>query len=170
MEIEIAKTTVGDIPAIFKLYDEAIAFQKEVGNNHWLGFEIALIEKEISEERHFKVVGDDEVISTFCITLNDPLIWKDSDLVRAVYIHRIATSKNARGNNVLKHIIAYTIDYAKEQELQYIRMDTGAGNDRLIGYYIKNGFTFIGDTKVNYTPDLPAHYKDGSFALLQMSV
>ena len=170
MEIEIAKTTEGDIPAIFKLYDEAIAYQKEVGNNHWLGFETALIEKEISEERHFKVIGDKKVISTFCTTLSDALIWKDSDLVRAVYIHRIATSKNARGNNVLKHIIDYAINYAREKQLQYIRMDTGSGNDRLIGYYIKNGFTFMGDTKVNYTPDLPVHYKDGLFALLQMPV
>jgi ribosomal protein S18 acetylase RimI-like enzyme len=170
MEVKIEKTTAQDIQDIFKLYDEAIAYQKEVGNNHWLGFETAMIEKEIVEDRHFKVISDKKIISTFCTTISDPLIWKDSDLVQAVYIHRIATSKNARGNNVLKNIISYAIDYAKDQGLQYIRMDTGSGNDRLIGYYIKNGFTFMGDIKVNYTPDLPAHYKDGSFALLQMSV
>ncbi len=170
MEIEIVETAVEDIPAILKLYDEAIAYQKEVGNNHWLGFETALIEKEISENRHFKVLGDKEIISTFCITLSDPLIWKDSHIIPAIYLHRIATSQTARGNNVLKHIVEWAKSYAEEHELRYVRMDTGSGNDRLIGYYTKSGFTFIGDTTVNYTPDLPAHYKNGSFALLQMAV
>jgi hypothetical protein len=73
-----------------------------------------------------------------------------------------------RGNNVLGYIIAWARHYSVDKDLDRIRIDTGSGNDRLINYYIRNGFTYIGDTGVDYTPDLPLHYKNGRFALLEM--
>ena len=168
MQIAIQPTRQQDIPVIFGLYDDAIAYQKQVGNNHWLGFEEELISKEISENRHFKILGDDEIVATFCVTFSDLAIWKDSDATPAIYIHRIATSQKARGQNLLKYIIDWAKGFAKDNNLQYVRMDTGGGNTRLIDYYLKSGFTLLGETKVDYTPDMPAHYKDGLFALLQM--
>lgn len=170
MHIQIQSTRHNDSETIFALYDDAIAYQKTVGNNHWLGFEPELIAKEIDEDRHFKIVADGEIVATFCITLSDPLIWKDSDSIAAVYIHRIATSQLFRGHNLLKHIIDWAREFAKTNNLSHIRMDTGGGNDRLINYYVKSGFTLMGTKGIDYTPDLPAHYKDGTFALLQMSV
>jgi ribosomal protein S18 acetylase RimI-like enzyme len=170
MQIEIQHTRQEDSAIIFSLYDDAIAYQKKVGNNHWLGFEPELIAREIAEQRHFKILADGQIVATFCITLSDPLIWKDSADTRAVYIHRIATSQKSRGNNLLKHLIDWAKEFAKANELSYIRLDTGSGNDRLINYYVMSGFTFLGDTRVNYTPELPAHYENGSFALFQMLV
>jgi ribosomal protein S18 acetylase RimI-like enzyme len=170
MQIEVQHTRQEDSEIIFSLYNDAIAYQKEVGNNHWLGFEPELIAREINEQRHFKILADGQIVATFCITVSDPLIWKDSDDTRAVYIHRIATSQTSRGNNLLKHLIGWAKEFAKVNDLSYIRLDTGSGNDRLINYYVKSGFTFLGNTSVNYTPDLPAHYENGSFALFQMLV
>jgi len=170
MQIQVQNTNPTDTETIFSLYDDAISYQKEVGNNHWLGFEPALIAKEIEEQRHYKVVADGKIVATFCITLSDPSIWKDSDTVRAVYIHRIATSRSFRGHNLLKHIIDWAREFAKTNNLSYIRMDTGGGNARLINYYVDSGFAHIGNTGIDYTPDMPAHYKDGVFALLEMAV
>lgn len=171
MDIRIQKTLHNDTEAIFALYEDAIAYQKKVGNNYWLGFERALIATEINEDRHYKIITEGEIVATFCITLNDPVIWEDSDRIRAVYIHRIATSQSFRGNNLLRFIITWAREYAKAQHLSYIRMDTGAGNDRLINYYVNNGFILLGNTAIsNYTPELPAHYMGGTFALLQMPV
>ncbi len=76
---------------------------------------------------------------------------------RAVYIHRIATRQTFHGHNLLKYLLVWAKDFAKTNGLSYIRMDTGSGNDRLINYYVMNGFTFLGNTSVHYTPDLPAH-------------
>ncbi len=170
MHIEIQQTRQEDSEIIFSLYEDAIAYQKKVGNNHWLGFESELITREITEQRHFKILADGQIVCTFCITLSDPLIWKDSDETRAVYIHRIATRQTFRGHNLLKYLLVWAKDFAKTNGLSYIRMDTGSGNDRLINYYVMNGFTFLGNTTVHYTPDLPAHYENGSFALFQMPV
>ncbi|MEB0260976.1 HopJ type III effector protein [Mucilaginibacter sp. 5C4] len=170
MQIEIKHTQQNDSETIFALYDDAIVYQKKVGNNHWLGFEPALIAKEIDENRHFKILADGEIVATFCITLSDPLIWKDSATTPAIYIHRIANSQSFRGHNLLKHIIDWAREFAGANHLLYIRIDTGSGNDRLINYYVNSGFTLIGNTSINYTPDLPAHYKGGIFTLLQMPV
>jgi len=171
MLIQIQNTSTEDIPAIFSLYDEAIQYQKQVGNNYWLGFEMALIEKEINENRHFKVLLNGRIGSTFIITLHDKLIWKTSQDCEAVYIHRIATAHSCRGNDLLKNIIEWAKAYAKQHCLSFIRMDTGSGNERLINYYSRCGFTIIDtNTKVDYTPDLPAHYENGVFTLLEMAV
>jgi GNAT superfamily N-acetyltransferase len=170
MEIKIANTQAQDIETIFALYDDAIAYQKKVGNNHWLGFERAKVAKEIAEYTHYKILSEGKIVATFCITRTDPVIWQDSDDKLAIYIHRIATSASFRGNNLLKHIVNWARDFAKTNHFSFIRMDTGDGNERLINYYIQNGFTLIRSTTINFTPELPAHYSGGTFALLEMSV
>jgi len=171
MLIQIQNTAHKDIPAIFALYDEAIHYQKEVGNNYWLGFETALIEKEINENRHFKIVLDEKIGGTFIITPDDKLIWKMQQDDPAVYLHRIATARASRGNDLLKHVIDWAKTYAKQHHLSFIRMDTGSGNERLINYYRRCGFKIIDtNTTVDYTPDLPAHYENGVFTLLEMAV
>jgi ribosomal protein S18 acetylase RimI-like enzyme len=171
MLIQIQNTTHEDIPAIFTLYDEAINYQKQVGNNYWLGFEVALIEREIDENRHFKVLLDGRIGGTFIIALDDKLIWKVAQDDPAVYIHRIATAQTCRGNDLVKHILEWAKTYAKQHRLSFIRMDTGSGNERLINYYSRCGFTIIdNNTTVDYTPDLPAHYQNGVFTLLEMAV
>ena len=167
--MQITNTQQEDLADIFAIYDDAIAYQKEAGNNHWLGFEEALLLKEIEELRHYKITDDGRIVATFVITLSDPAIWQDLNRA-AVYIHRIAIRKDFRGNNVLGAIITWARTYAKENSLPLIRLDTGTGNDRLINYYKKCGFNYLGDTTIAYTPDLPAHFKDGHFALLEMTV
>ena len=117
MLIQIQHTTTEDIPAIFALYDDAIHYQKQVGNNYWLGFEVALIEKEIAENRHFKILLDGKIGGTFMITLDDKLIWKTGQDDPAVYIHRIATAQACRGNDLVKHIIEWTKTYAQHHHL-----------------------------------------------------
>jgi ribosomal protein S18 acetylase RimI-like enzyme len=170
MLVQIQPTTFENIPAIFAIYNEAINYQKQVGNNVWLGFEESLIEKEINEKRHFKILLDGIIGGTFVITLDDKLIWKTAQ-EPAVYIHRIATAQASRGNDLVKHIIKWAKGYAKQHSLLFIRMDTGSGNDRLINYYECCGFTVIDtNTVVDYTPDLPAHYENGVFTLLEMAV
>ena len=51
--MEFFKTTNEDIDAVFDLYNAATSYQKTVNNKSWRGFEKALIEKEIAEDRHF---------------------------------------------------------------------------------------------------------------------
>jgi len=170
MQIQVEHSTHADADAIFALYDDAIAYQKQVGNNHWLGFAAELVAAEINENRHYKVLAYGGIAGTFCVTFSDPEIWKELNDTPAIYIHRIATGQQSRGLNLVKHIVTWAKEYALNNNLSFVRMDTGSGNDRLINYYISCGFTYLGDTTINYKPGMPAHYENGSFALLEMRV
>lgn len=169
-QMEITNSTLDDIPAIFKLYDEATSYQKVVNNKSWQGFERELIEQEIEESRHFVIKEDDEVACTFLIAFKNPTLWNDEGLDRAIYLHRIATNPKFRGRSYVQKIVDWAIDYAKENNLSFVRLDTHSGNDRLNQHYIRCGFAYQGITSIEWTPDLPAHYQDGPFSLFELEV
>jgi hypothetical protein len=122
--MEIIKTTNADIDAVFEIYNEATSYQKTVNNKSWRGFERALIETEITENRHFIIKEDDQIACTFVITFNDLIIWKEASSDPAIYLHRIATNPKFRGRSYVKKIIEWAKTYAKENGKSYIRLDT----------------------------------------------
>ncbi|MGV9003347.1 GNAT family N-acetyltransferase [Flavobacterium sp.] len=168
MEILLSKTS--DIDAIFELYDAATAFQKKVGTNSWKGFEHTMVEKEIAAQRHFVIRDDNQISATFVLAFSDPIIWKEADKDPSVYIHRIATHPDFRGRNYVQKILYWTKEYAKKEGKNFVRLDTTSGNEPLNQYYLKCGFTYKGNSEIEWTNELPEHYKDGSFALFEIAV
>lgn len=168
--MKIIPSTLTDINEIFSVYDAAIAYQIALNKRDWSGFESALIEKEINENRHFKIMEGDDLACTFVIDFKDPVIWKDSDDVKAIYLHRIATHPNFRGRLYVKKIVEWARDFGKQRGMDFIRMDTKSGNERLNNYYIRSGFTHKGLQEIEWTSDLPAHYKNGSLSLFEIKI
>ncbi|HEY0029347.1 MAG TPA: hypothetical protein VGC65_01215 [Bacteroidia bacterium] len=95
--MHIAHSEIADLPDIFKLYDQAITFQKKVSDQHWLPFDPALVKREIEENRQWKIVIGGEIACIFCIAYSDPLIWGDRDKEPSIYLHRIVTNPAFRG-------------------------------------------------------------------------
>lgn len=168
--MKILKSTIADIDNIFKVYDDATSYQKTVNNKSWRGFDRALVEKEINENRHFKIMEGNELACTFLIAFNNPVIWKDTGLDKAIYLHRIATNSNFRGRGYVKKIVDWTIQYAKEKNLDFVRLDTHSGNERINTYYKGCGFTYKGVKSIEWTADLPEHYKDGPFSIFEIKL
>lgn len=166
----ILKSTEEDIDAIFELYNQATAHQKKVAKKSWRGFERELIEKEIAENRHFVIKDENQIASTFVITFDDEIIWKQANSQPSVYLHRIATNPDFRGRNYVKKIVDWAINYAKENEKLYVRLDTHSGNERLNEYYVNCGFAYKGISEIEWTSDLPEHYKEGSFSLFEIKI
>ena len=160
--MEIIKSQTTDIDAIFELYEYATAFQQKVGTNTWKGFERKMVEQEIQDEN--------QISATFVLTFSDPIIWKEADNDPSVYIHRIATHPDFRGRNYVQKIVDWVIEYGKEKDLEYVRLDTTSGNEPLNQYYIKCGFTYKGISKIDWTSDLPEHYKADGFALFEIKL
>lgn len=168
--MQIKLTKLKDIAAVFELYDFATAFQQKVGTNKWKGFEVAMVEAEIKEQRHFIILEEKALVATFVLTFNDPFIWKDADADPSIYIHRIATHPEFRGRKYVQKIVDWVTDFAKARNLQYVRLDTTSGNEALNKYYIKSGFTYKGLSEVEWDATLPEHYKHGSFALFEIKI
>ncbi|WP_342662754.1 GNAT family N-acetyltransferase [Gelidibacter mesophilus] len=70
----------------------------------------------------------------------------------------MATNPDFRGRNFVKIIVDWAINLAKEQNKQFIRMDTCGKNEGLITHYQRCGFDFLGTKKLNNVSHLPAHY------------
>ena len=168
--ITFVQSTIEDIDAIFGLYDDAIAFQKTVFKRNWQGFERALIEKEISEGRQWKMISEGEIACIFAIDFNDPVIWGLKDNDPSIYLHRIVTDPFFRGNNHVSAIIEWALEFGKSNKKQYIRMDTWGDNPNLIAYYVKCGFNHIGFTTPENFDALPKHYENISLALFEIPI
>ena len=166
----IENSTTKDIDDIFRLYKIATDFQKTKFIVHWPEFDRRLIETEIAEGRQWKIVIDNKIACIWATTLDDPQIWEERNNDPAVYIHRIATNPQFRGQNFVKHIVGWAKQYASANSQKFIRLDTVGDNPGLIAYYTKCGFDFLGLSKLKNTEGLPAHYDNATVSLFQMEV
>lgn len=168
--MNIQNSTFQDTEEIFRLYTLATNFQKTKLSVHWPQFESSLIETEIAENRQWKIVIDDQVACVWATTFTDPQIWEERNEDPAVYIHRIATNPDFRGQNFVLHIVAWAKQYARDNGKQYVRLDTVGNNLGLIALYTKCGFDFLGLLKLRNTDGLPAHYHDAAVSLFQVAL
>lgn len=167
----IVNSQLEDIPEIFRLYKLATGYQKiHFPENQWPEFDPALIRSEVLENRQFKIVMEGKVACIWAITFSDPEIWEEKENNDAIYIHRIATNPEFRGNNFVQAIVDWAIAYAAHHDRKYIRMDTCGKNDRLIEHYQKCGFAFLGIRKLKTAAGLPAHYIDADVCFFEIAL
>jgi len=169
--LTIQNSTPKDIDSIFRLYRIASDYQRgKFVDNVWPDFDSKLIRKEIQEQRQFKLLIDDKIACIWAITFNDPEIWGERDAMPSVYVHRIATDPNFRGNNLVAKIVAWVKTYALSKQKKYIRLDTCGNNQKLIKHYTQNGFVFLGMKKLQKIETLPTHYHNAEVCYFEMEL
>ena len=169
--MNITYSTIEDIDEIFRLYGIATNYQKDkFPGNVWPQFDQSLIETEIQEQRQFKLVINDTIACVWAITFNDPQIWEEKDADPAIYIHRIATNPEFRGQQFVTKIVAWAKKYARKQQKQFVRLDTCGNNAGLITHYQKCGFTFLGISKIKSDKGLPSHYHNADVCYFEIKL
>lgn len=114
--MKIQNSNHKDIDEIFRLYQIATDFQKTKFSVHWPAFERSLVATEIAENRQWKMILDDTIACVWATTFDDPQIWEERNADPAVYIHRIATHPDFRGNNFVGSIVEWAKQYALENK------------------------------------------------------
>ena len=137
---------------------------------YWPEFSRDLILGEIDENRQWKILIEGQIACIWATAFDDPLIWGKKNNEPSVYLHRITTSPDFRGQNLVKEIVNWADQYCKDNNLKYIRMDTVGLNQGLIKHYQKLGFDFLGTKELSNTGGLPDHYNDGELCLFQREV
>ena len=170
MNIQIINSTPGDLLTIFEFYDHAVAHQKKVSDKHWQGFDLELVQQEVKENRQYKILVDDTIACVFMVTFNDPEIWEERGQDRAIYLHRIVTHPDFRGYGFVQHITDWAIDFAKNNNLQFVRLDTWADNQKLNDYYTGFGFASAGSITISPDSGLPKHYEGITLSLFEISL
>jgi len=169
--LNIQNSTQKDIDSIFRLYRIASDYQRsKFVDNVWPEFDPEMVQKEILEERQFKLIKDGHIACIWAITFNDPEIWGEKDTIPSLYIHRIATDPAFRGTNMVAHIVQWAKSYALSKNRRYLRLDTCGHNEGLIAHYTKNGFDFLGIKKLQKIDSLPTHYHDAQVCYFEMKI
>ena len=158
--MEIKNCTLADTNGILSLYQAARNLQIQRKMVVWPSFEKSFIEKEINEARQWKIVVDDVIACNWAITFEDKEIWGDKVQDNSVYIHRICTNPNFRGNRYIEKIVEWAKVYSGQSGKQFVRLDTLGDNTKLIKHYTSAGFNFLGMFKLTDTATLPKHYQD----------
>lgn len=167
----ITNSDLKDIPEIFRLYKLATDFQKiKFPGNQWPEFDQELITTEVVENRQFKLLIENKIACIWAITYNDAQIWEASENDASIYIHRIATNPEFRGNNFVKTIVDWSKNFASKQNIQFIRMDTCGENVRLINHYKNCGFNYLGMKKLKNTSELPSHYNNAEVCFFEIDL
>ena len=165
--MNIINSDKSDISKIFEMYRVATEYMKSKNQVAWPEFEKDMIVKEIEESRQWKLLINGEIACIWATTLDDELIWGEENNTPSLYIHRITTSPEFRGRNLVKHVVNWADEFCVNKDLKYIRMDTAGLNKGLIGHYGKLGFDLLGSRILENTDGLPDHYRDVPICLFQ---
>lgn len=166
----IQNSSIEDLGFILDLYRSATEYQKERFSSHWPEFDRDMVIDEISENRQWKILVDGEVVCIWATTFSDPLIWEEKNTDPSIYIHRITTNPDFRGQRVVKKIVEWSKVYAAANDKKFVRMDTVGENHKLIKHYTDCGFDFLGLFQLNNTNGLPKHYHNAVVSLFELKV
>lgn len=158
--MDIKNCLKSDTDNILSLYDAARSLQTQRKMVVWPSFDTAFIEKEIEEQRQWKIVKDEIIACNWTITFEDKEIWGEKDKNDAIYIHRICTNPMLRGNRYIDAIVEWAKKYAQQLGKQFVRLDTLGDNTKLIQHYTLAGFDFLGMFELADTKNLPIHYQN----------
>ena len=154
----VENCTGNDVDTILFLYQAARDLQTQKKMVVWPVFERSFIEKEIREQRQWKLVTGETIACNWAITFNDKEIWGEMDNNDSIFIHRIATNPLMRGNRYIDNIVDWAKMYTRQTGRNFIRLDTLGNNTKLIEHYTSAGFRFLGITKLTDVTNLPGHY------------
>lgn len=163
----ITIATLDDLQAAHALFEDAVDFQVKNNFTGWKSFDIDCFRKDIENGLLFKVISPDGIGGIFSICYADPLIWGDKEKGDALYMHRIIANRRVRQSPLFPQILDWASRFAREKNLQRLRMDTWAENKKLIGYYKSCGFTETGEHTTANTPSLPVQHRNLHVVLLE---
>lgn len=166
----IIKAEEKDLDTICRLFEEAISFQKKNSYIGWNNYDRAYLQTDIENGLLFKITNEEDIICIFSICYRDELIWREMEKGNALYLHRIVLNRQFKGGKVFMKVLDWAVDHAMEKQLAYIRMDTWASNEKIIGYYKSYGFVFIENYTTPDTENLPIQHRNLNVALLELHV
>ena len=159
-----------DLDIIYGLFEAAIQFQK---NNQYIGwnqYDTHRIQADLSNKLLFKITEQENILCIFSIYYEDGLIWREREKGDAIYMHRIVVNQTFKKQKMFPIILDWVTEHALKNNLKYIRMDTWADNEKLIGYYKNHGFEYIETYTTPDTTALPVQHRNLTVALLELLI
>lgn len=85
---------------------------------------------------------DDEAVGTVALAWAYPLLWPEAP-DDAGYVAKLAVRRHVAGRGVASALLRHADVIAGQQGKRFLRLDCWAGNEALLRFYPKEGFTFL---------------------------
>jgi hypothetical protein len=168
--IRIINTTPEDLPLVYWLFEQAIHYQRQHGYPAWKGYEKNGLRAEVDQLLQFKVVQYHHVLAIFSISYNDAATWGEWDTGRALFLHRIITHPQFKGQRIFEKVLDWARCTAREKGIAYIRIDTWTDNPAIIAFYEAYGFHIVAARTTPDSPELPEQNRHLRVTLMQLPV
>ena len=148
-----AKST--EIEKIMSVIEDGVKFLKQQGINQWQHGSPGRsdVENDIKQETSYVYELDGEIVATTMLNNYDtdyekyPTIWTKCS--NYIVIHRLAISTKYRSQGIGHKFMNDIILFAKENSVEYIRIDTHKDNVIMRKYLSKNNFKELGKIKLS---------------------
>lgn len=159
--MKIRHTNLEDVSKVIEIIDDAKALLKSLEIDQWQnGYpNQEQIENDIANQESYVVVNDaDEIMATTMFTTRKEPTYKkvidgewiiDESLPYGV-IHRLAMSKDFRGQGVAKFVFEYFHNYLNEKKIKSLKIDTHEENKTMQALVKKMGYQYCGIIYTNY--------------------
>jgi GNAT superfamily N-acetyltransferase len=140
----------GQVDEVLTVLDEAADWLRGRGVEQWPArFERSWVEGAVRRGETWLALADGAVSGTVTLDAADS-VWDDLPGAAALYVHRMAVRRAARGLGAV--ILGWAAGLARQQGRDALRLDCVAANGRLRGYYEAAGFAHRGDVTVAGAP------------------
>jgi ribosomal protein S18 acetylase RimI-like enzyme len=164
---EIHHTTPEDLATIYELFEHSIVYQERHGYPAWRNYDKGAIVRDIENGHQYKIVIDGTIALVFSVAYSDKVIWREMDQGESIYLHRIVTNQQFKGQRLFGQILAWCYQHIREKGLRSIRMDTWADNPTIIQYYRSFGFEVVENFTTPDSVELPLHNRNLALTLLE---
>ena len=166
-KLKIINTQPSDLPFIYYLFDEAIAYQKRKGYPVWPDYDKSVLQNDIKINQQYKIIEGEKIACIFSICFEDKIVWRERDNSDAIYLHRIVTNPIFKGQQLFGKILEWSKEYVAAKKIPFIRMDTWADNPPLVNYYQKYGFKIVDYFTTPDSDELPIQQRGNRVVLLE---
>jgi GNAT superfamily N-acetyltransferase len=138
-----AQNDLGELYHLREILIECSEVMAKLGESRWEAahFEVSYLEELVRQHQLFVVLVNDKIAGTFKVQHHDSLFWPEMNHEEAVYLHKIALSKSARGRGLTSEIIAWAKSYTSSKNRTFLRLDTDRKRPGLCKLYEGLGFT-----------------------------
>lgn len=148
----LRKATPSEIPAIWKILQQAIARRKADGSEQWQdGYpNEQSIQSDLANGSAYVLVDEDQIIAYAAIIFGIEPAYTDIQgkwLTNSDYVvvHRVATSDEAIGKGVATHLFKLIEDLALDSNVFSIKVDTNFDNLAMLRILAKLDYVYCGE-------------------------
>ena len=153
-----AKST--ELEKIMIIIEDGREFLRQQGINQWQhgspGKET--IKQDIKNQISYVYEIDRNIVATAMLTNYDrdyenyPTLWSKCD--NYLVIHRMATLKNIRNQGIGRQFLSAIVEFAKKENIDYIRIDTHKDNKIMRKFLSDFGFVELDEIKLTMKNNL----------------